>query len=352
MRIVLDTNAFYAYIGPESFGHTPNVKIDYQQLNSLLTTEDNEILIPSVSLYEFFVKYSNKPKVIKNVIELSRKKIDTIYNIADLPFTQEEINNIYILSDDLFSKKIDEYKNKKIEVEAKFAARILFLLLLAFFYCYARKNAFQDLTFVVALKDWIMSSQDKYMNDYMELLANAYEKEKYKAQDILKDAFNKNLEELCEVLVSVANFVIDHDGSVLNDEMIREKLTVIFEKNSDVSKVRRHSNNINRGIQMMAKDFDKKNNTQTMRDYINNIMLRVVEKSYSTSQKEYLEWLFTKWLQSGGKYLKNDFLDLLIVSSLDKPNSILLTFDENMQNYIFDKNHISQEYINQVYTRN
>jgi len=108
MNIVLDTNAFYAYIGPDNLGWPLCPKIKYKRLNTLLSNTSNYTMISSVSLYEFFVKFDDNPEIIKNGLNFLKRHIKSIINVHTLRINNEEINDILMLSNECIKIRIKE----------------------------------------------------------------------------------------------------------------------------------------------------------------------------------------------------------------------------------------------------
>ena len=74
-------------------------------------------------------------------------------------------------------------------------------------------------------------------------------------------------------------------------------------------------------------------------------------KNIQSVQIEYMNWILSKMVQRGSKFHKNDILDMLISITLQDSDTVLISFDEDMQDFISSINHISQNYIAKVYAR-
>jgi PIN domain nuclease of toxin-antitoxin system len=60
MKVALDTNAFYDFMG---ISQNPNINHDV--FIELLSDPKNEVTIPTATLYEFLIKYEHRIGIIK-----------------------------------------------------------------------------------------------------------------------------------------------------------------------------------------------------------------------------------------------------------------------------------------------
>lgn len=369
MNIVLDTNAFYSFFGREKLGWDIGRKVYITELRSVCLSSNHRLYITSVTIFEMIARFQKKPDILKSLLDFTTKNCEII-NIGIKNIESEKINALTRLSDNLLIKKSKKYVQHKIYTEAGMASRLLLLQLLIYInmyftraekisICFRNKTKDQQELIKSNLFDIVMFKSyeteiKKIDAEFIDALKRGYAKESKtgKSGIAFKNIKNKFNELLCLKYLEITAFfeyVFADDENNFEKKLLGEEFIEIMEKNNNIQALLEGKEHINYKIMELIKDFEENTSTDFINEYITRYFFKYKNTSFSDSQIEYMGKLFLKWNVNGAKYEKNDLLDMLFLSVLDKTGYILITHDEDMIRYIFQKGHISKEYIERTY---
>lgn len=345
MIVVLDTNAFYQFMGEKILKKpVTNNKVKLDGFDELIYDPNHEIALSSVTIYEFLVHFRKDIPVIKDGLFFIKNNIKKIYNDPSLPFTVRDIDLLLALSDYNFSKKINSYMQEKIDMEASLSTFFFSLFIAQWTNNYL--TAYPDLQTDQVLNTYpgfVVRHCMAQKNIFVLTLQYGYETND--AETVVKNQFNEIiyhfLLQFIELLESIKNNP--------NNQITENKFAKNTSKDQILKQIQRNKiekNNLNEWIS----NFHKKTNLDF--DDFAKVSYKILEnKGLDPKRIEYMEWILTKMGKQGKKFLKNDISDMLIAVVLKDSDIPLITFDEGMQDFIVKINHISKSYIEKVYTR-
>lgn len=352
MRIVLDTNAFYTFIGEETLNiPTRNHKIKRNAFETLISNPNNEIAISSVTIYEFLVKFRDDIQVIRDVLLFINNNIEKIYIDPTLPFDVDDLHELIILPDSSLSAKICGYMEKKIDVEASFSSFFLGILVAQYTETYLKTNSDIQTQQVFMVYQQRFPIHVRATKDAFVLaLRNGYAQQD--AEVVVKNQFNEIIYEFLVSWVSFLELVKVHPDPEITENELHERFEKLNRENPNLKKIHnkkndRDNNSLNAWIAKFCRDFSSGNDQQ----FVSMYKAALKNKRIQIIQIDYMEWIMFKMGQKGAKFKKNDILDMLIAIVLKDIDTVLISFDENMQDFIVSIGHISKSYIEQVYDR-
>ena len=145
-------------------------------------------------------------------------------------------------------------------------------------------------------------------------------------------------------------FLANYEELITGDFNLKNEFDNLISRNSDYLIFNKNKSNTNDGIKYIIKAFEKELGKGFIQKHHSELIEFWKEGSgFSPAQVDYMGRLFIKWTTNGNKYEKNDIMDMMILRALDMDNSVLITFDKSMQDFIFDINHLSRTYIERYY---
>lgn len=347
MKVVLDTNAFYAFMGISE-----NLNIKQDKFMDLLSDPKNEVTIPTVTLYEFLIKYEKNIDVIKKGVSFISQRIKNIYSESYLPLTQEIISLPYC-SDEKIYEVIKKCKDKRIETEARFAAFFLEYLLLQYTLSYIFEKQGKPVAGEPTEIMLLQSCAPKIFQDTQQQMTKAL-RDGYKenrAQHVAEDNYNSMLIDRLSSWMTFLEFIGNSPNPNLSvKEAFREYLP-FFKNNRHVSNFHNYSDNINKWI---AK-YDNRSNQIASTGLLGILRADFEAKGVHGIQLDYMQWKLSSMSQqkvgeTPSKFHKNDILDMLILTVLNDDDSILIAFDKNVRKFLVHIKNKSEHYINGVYS--
>lgn len=346
MKVVLDTNALYAFMG---INKDPNIKQD--KFRELLSNPSNKVTLSSVSIYEFLVKYENDVVAIRNGLSFITQHIDKVHTYGNyLPLT-DDVNSLLQYSDEQIRKTVNSYKERKIEIESRFSALFLGYLLFQYTlsYFFEKHGEAESEQAILRLSQRCIP---KAVQDEQVHLEKAF-RDGYnanKAQKIATDEFNSLLTGRLSSWLAFLEFVDSKPKSSLQENEIFNEYLQFYNSSYHVKKFHRHADNIN----MWIAKYDSASK-QIASKGLSLVWRRTFEaKGVYGAQVDYMEWKLSSMSQQDGdtpsKFRKNDISDMLILTVLNDNDSILISFDRNVRKFITHIKNKSENYINNVYS--
>ena len=357
MRIVLDTNAFYAYYGEEKIGLQKNNKIKTGFIKILNT--ENEVCISGATVCECLVRFRNEnvEKILEVLSFIANNNLKII--VCDYFPSMTSFNIVKLLeyTEDELRNSLNDYMELKVRIEAAFAMHFMGLLLVQYSLSYfdgagffksqseipediKLRNSIILLSFTHYIKDITKPIQIKLVS----MLRKGYNISFEKVESILRDEFNALLFENMLRWTNFLEVVTTTRPSEINSISIEK----IFIKSKKVKKINEKSDHINKLISNLDRNLGHKSSI-----YLKSIYEFLLgNKNIQQTQVDYMIRLLSKL---GGenpkKFEKNDILDMLILTVLNDKDNILITFDEDVQDYLVEIKHKSIQYIEKVYDR-
>jgi hypothetical protein len=336
MKVALDTNAFYAFMG---ISKDPNIKQD--KFMELLSDPKNEVVIPTATLYEFFIKHEKNIDDIKNGISFIGQRIT------------QEIISLPQYSDKKIYRVIKNCKDKRIETEASFSAFFLQYLLLQYTLSYffeKEKKVIDEQTMAKLLLRCIPKMFQDTKKQMLQIIRDGYNIDK--AQQAAANGYNSLLiDRLSSWLVFLEFIGNNHNSDLSENEFFHEYLQ-LFDNNHHVKKFNKSIDNVNKWIAQ----YDNVSNKIASTGLLAMLRAAFETKGVYGIQIDYMQWKLSSMSQqkigeTPSKFHKNDILDMLILTVLNDDDAILIAFDKNVRKFLGHIQNKSEHYINSVYSK-
>ena len=330
MKVVLDTNAFYAFMG---ISENPN--INYDVFRELLSDPKNEVTLPTATLYEFLIKHEQRIDIIKYGISFIGQHVKKIHSESYLPLTKE-IKSLRQCSDKEIYEVIKDCKEKRIETEARFASFFVEYLLLQYTLSYIFEKHGKAMDESTELK-LLHSCTPKIFQDTQQQMVQAL-RDGYKenrAQQVAEDSYNSILLGRLSTWMAFLEFIGNNPNINLSEEEAFREYLLLFDDNRHVNKFHNSSDNINKWI---AK-YDNRSNQIASTGLLAILRAGFEAKGIQGIQVDYMQWKLSSMSQqktgeTPSKFHKNDILDMLILTVLNDNDNILIAFDKNIRRFI------------------
>lgn len=343
-KVLLDTNMVYYICGLSTSDHISVSKV-------LSYIEENQskmnFAISSVSFYELLVRYQKRARLIRRIFSALRNYHIRIYNDAYLPISFTPPCDFTKIRQQELESKISEFLPRKVDVESRFSAAILLILLLSeiSFEAYPtgelNSKAFKILTAVANVSRGVTVKclNKAYQSAYQQKDAESY----------IRDEFQRLLAMLLPLGVAAckkcANIeetddIVEYYDAIPKDELARE-IEVI-----ERAIARKQTST--RYIFKRAAAYGKTIGDKTLKDFLQHIWETTANTSIANeSIKEYIFETVKSILLQGGAFWKNDIIDAMILGGMAS-NDYLITCDKKMQEHMekYQKDHI--EYANSL----
>lgn len=345
MKVVLDTNAFYAFMG---ISGDPNIKHD--EFRKLLSDPKNEVILPTAALYEFLIKHEKSIDVIKYGISFIGQHINKIHSESYLPLTKE-IKSLPQYADDKIHEVIKDCKERRIDTEARFAAFFLEYLLLQYTLSYVFEKQSQAMNESTELQ-LLYRCTPKIFQDTQTQMAKAL-RDGYKAnkvQQVAEDKYNSILLERLSSWMAFLEFIDSNPNPNLSENELFYEYLKVFDSNRHVRKFKRSMDNVNKWIAQ----HDSASHQVASKGLLAILRAAFEVKGVYGIQVDYMAWKLSSMGQrkvgeTPSKFHKNDILDMLILTVLNDEDSILIAFDRNVRKFIAHIKNKSEAYISNIY---
>ncbi len=342
-KVLLDTNMVYYICGLSSSRHISVSKV-------VAYIEENQskmnFAISSVSFYELLVRYRKKARLIRRICSALRNYHIRIYKDAYLPINVTPPYDFTKIRQQELESKISEFLPRKVDVESRFAAAILLILLLSEISFEAYPNGELNSKTFTILTAVANISQDVAVKCLNKVYQSAYQQKD--AESYIRDEFQRLLAMLlpfgvatckkCANIEETDNIVEYYDA--IKDGLAREIEAIeraIVRKQTSTQYVFKRT---------VA--YGKTIGDKTLKDFLQHIWETTANTSIANeSIKEYIFETVKSILLQGGAFWKNDIIDAMILGGMT-PNDYLITCDQKMLKHMekYQKDRI--EYVNSL----
>ncbi len=244
---------------------------------------------------------------------------------------------------------------KKIEVESKFSAFFLGLIVAQYTNLYFEK--YNELKKPEILMTYVQRVPGN-IKDVEEIFILAF-RDGYNSGDVegvIKECFNKSLYSILVSWTSFLELARSNPYPSLTDAELTSIFNDLNNTNSNLKKIHKlkseglnnlEENNVNKLIRKLYKNAIFEIN----QEFTNIYKASLKSKDIQSMQIRYMDWIISKMVKRGAKFHKNDILDMFIANVLEKDDTILVSFDSDMQDFIKSIGHVSQNYIEKLYNK-
>ncbi len=356
MNVILDTNIVYDYIGRSNLNMSESSLINRKKLVKLLESPNNTLFITSATLNELIVRFSSEKDILeKLIVFIENNEIEYHYVGLQLLNVKSIMNKFSDKNQDQLNKLFKDALAVKVEYE------ITSLCIM----CDLISTYYIDLLFKTYENELVLFNTNSNSSHWILLKTEIFkELTGYKFQNMLnswKEIMKNDLKAAYSVNNSnkVSRVAKDWFNELLKltyyefTKVIKSSIKEIYPSIgcSFISKVEEtfNPNHVNMTHSKIAENLGKKHGEEIIED----IRVRIIE---STSKSEiitehmacYLAMLVEDWLIRGKKFDKNDMLDLLVIKGLEIENSILLSMDKKVRDYLEMAGHESVQWNNNV----
>ena len=343
-KVILDTNMVYYICGLSSSNQISISKVlAYLEANQ----GKMEFATSSVSFYELLVRYQKRARLIRQICSTLRNYHIRIYNDPYLPINFTPPYDFTKIRQQELASKISEFLPRKVDVESRFAAVILLVLLLSeiSFEAYPtgelNSKTFPILTAVANI------SQQVTVTCLNRVYQNAYQQKD--AENYIRDDFQRLLAMLLPLGVTVCkkcadiketDDIVEFYDAISKDEMTREI--------EAIERALAHKHASTQYVFKRAIAYGKKIGDKTLKDLLQHIWDTTANAPIANeSLKEYIYETVKGTLLQGGSFWKNDIIDAMILGNMSQ-NDYLITCDKKMLNHMdqYQKDHV--EYANSL----
>lgn len=339
LLIILDTIAFNTYLDLKKGREIKNQShIDLNKFETFVDEYKSFKYVHSATILELFVKHlkSKDPKAAENFIEdyneVPRNNMK-LCNEEDAKFDWQRINNLLQHSTEVTLDFVLENK-VKIEVEkiSMYFAYITLVVGEILFDIYGdeiNERMYEEFHYglKIALDEVIKITLENY----------------YLNKDVRKEAITKQLDHLLAVIIIKTEDVIKNKDEY-GESYLKNRELALKEIFKDVDEILNNKySGVNKAREILISNkYKGPNLKQLIHDKIDELdQLSAIKnrRTLTVVEKEYLLELINQALQLGTKITKNDFIDCMIVSSLDLLDKndndyYLITFDKKLVNFM------------------
>lgn len=346
MKVILDTNAFYSYIGEEKLGFpSKNGRVKRVEFDHFLSISSNSIEISTITVYESLIHFRHNPKAIRLICNFILEKIDEIYFFEYLQIQKPELKQLLQNNDEQLLVEIDRLLAIKIQVEANFTATFIGFILLQFLISYIvneKKLEFDPKKWLV-LNEVLLTHITSIRRDLFTDYRNGYEKNDI--ERIIKHSFNHYL--INEIIPLFLFLETDNIEGDFSKEVFIERLNKFLTETLVGKSIIESQQNINRFISK----YNKRANYLPSNELVEIINQIASAKGISEIQIKYMNWLLDKMGRNDTAFKKNDIMDMLILNVLNDDDCIVIGWDKDLQRFLKQINNRSLSFIDVVYVK-
>ncbi len=338
MDIVLDTNAFYNYLGSEKLDLPVNPKVNRIRLNNLLSSGDYKIFLTAHTIYEIVMKFSNDLSKLRECISfMEHIQVNLFYKMNQY-FNKDIFWELLSCNDKELAHIVKKIIRDKIRIEAKHTVYFLFSLTSCFLFLYCCDKDYHEDSYDIPMA---------FMDDHLKSIVHRFRSIYYQGykedniENMIKHSFNEVLGIQTRLFCSLAEYV---------EQCINDNKDIYVTKfvNDYLEKHRKmliQSNECER----ISKFYNKAMKNKAKYDWYDFTCLpREKHEGMSRVVSDYYNYLLKKWGVNGSKFRKNDIFDMLNLSIGEYP-AVLITFDEEVIKFLRSINHLSCQFIDKIY---
>lgn len=331
--VFFDTNAIYEYL---EIDH--NSKVNKEDFLKYIDTI-SKIHLPTAAILELLVKYRNNDEMlIKILTSISSSKfaiyptkylaIKSDFAIFKLKTESDITRNMVKIKE-----QINEFLRAKIADEAKFM--LMFYKIIS-------------LIIVSLVIQLLIDDDAERINALGQLTAAQkifYEVSNQLFHEFLTDAYNDNDEK--NMAKSLFDFQVMQNVSFIFYYF--EDYNLSEDKKKRLGKLIKKFNEVRNQPIKVIKQLESAYKGEKW--YLDQFQYVLKQHNISTYYWQFIDAKIQKWCLDGNKLRKNDIIDMIILTTLDEPDSILITFDDGSYGFLKDKKHKSVEIIDLFYNQ-
>ena len=353
-KLYLDTNVLYQLLG-----FSKNSRVKSQEALKQFIFNSEVVYLPSVVVCEILVKYKNNADKLQKILHLINNPPFKIVNSGhcrinlELPlFSLVDVNQIKLNLLQI-STEIHILLGSKVFYEVFFTR--LFLRVAKIYVAFLICVKFYGSNFIepfALCKDIITynDTEDTEKAMLWDLFVVYLTKDAKGHDEYLRKVFSKDISLFVEIITSALEersadkkdirvFLSSIEDFIEEEQPL--KILRKLEKMKYLDKPERTDDENEDERRITEKDINKQ-----VREY----MLSVLTKNgNSVHFAQYTMMMLDQWRDGGNKFDKNNVGDMIILTSLDDPDSEMLLFDDNSYNYLQTIAHPSTVLIDRFY---
>lgn len=349
-KVFVDTNVLY-----ELLGINHNCKVNTEHFNEYINSLD-KVYIPSVSIGEILVHFRNDDskliEILKFIGDSKFEVVKSKYFSFDGHYDMFNLTNEIMIQSNLknFKLVIDKFLEIKVNEESDFMLlfyKISTLHIICLVIHLFEDNLQEQLILLRYFKEVIDIRIAINSQIFSECLTEGYKNNKEAIA--ARHSFDVSLIMSIEFIIYSLEHLHEYRGKVLS--LKHKKLLKKFKKFFNENAKKQPLKILN---WLEKKYIEEKSGTENYDKLeVYTDMFKDILKSHKISNYyvDYIERMFNKWRVSGNKLEKNDIWDMVVLMSLDDPNSILIVFDDNNYEFLKEKVHKSIEIIDMFYNK-
>ena len=314
---VIDTNTFYYACEFSEFTY------DLEKLKSFI--RDNDIIISSTSLFEFFVRYKDDIDTIRKGSKyLWENHIKILFNIFN-PMPEHFIDDIVNISETQYQLMLSEIINNKIDVESRFTTLIFDACLFSGYYFTAMSDGKEPCKYCFGALDAIYKLFTNCVNDVFRSMYT----DGYKTNDCENYIRNSFYNLLSFMLEKGIPFIENAKNVTTDVEFTNPDIWFTIDEYHQLSKqlsLQLGKKTSTAFLHQKAVTYWKKNNDPQLKQYIQKIKGMFDKRIQYEALQDYFYDSLANIMVSGAALRKNDFLDALIMCNMQDQHQ-LVTYD-------------------------
>ena len=328
--LLIDTNTLYY-----AFGLSTHSSVTPEKIIKAMSISDS-VMLSSVSLGEFVVKYRKHARIIRKVCSFMHQHQISLHLNQQVPFKYDILKNLCNIRQPELNKLTEELVNIKTNVESSYATAVFFCVFVSdtIFECNLDPYNVPDFIF-----DFLSIVFKQTLRPIISDLFKISYQKAYKTSDVENVIRYDFYNYLC-VFVSLVMPLCNHVMKRYHEAKVGDTLDVLqiiseFSDEDWSAKMESYKNKIiskgtpaafvkTKGLQY-GKSINDKHLEQLLIG-LKNSFDKTIDK---TSISEYIFDIVSNTITNGGAFRKNDIIDAQVLSCLQQTDTIL-SFDRGM----------------------
>ena len=314
---VIDTNAFYYAAEISKFTYSK------EKLKEFI--KNNDIVISSTSLFEFFIKYRDKLDVIRKGGEFLFQNNIKIANNVINPLPDNFVYDLANISQKDFDAMCDEVLKNKIDIESRVTTLLFDMCLFSGYYFTALSDGKEPCEYCYgALESVYRMFAPIVLDTFKELFTEGYTTDD--CENYIRDCFYNLLAFMLEkgipFIERAKGIKSEEEFANADDWIPAEEYSRLTEQLSSVFEKKRSTE----FLQRLSVTYWKSNNDPELKKHIAMLKGIFNKKVGFPALQDYCYDTLVKILVHGGALYKNDLLDAIILCNTQDKHQ-LITYD-------------------------
>lgn len=349
-KVYLDTNVLYELL---DINH--NQKLDKDALLRYINSLD-KIYLPSVVISEILIHYRDDDDMLIKILKfigdskyeiVMSKYLSFSGNYDMFNLTDESLIRKYLPN---FKRVINGLLETKIREESSFMLLFYKISVLHMIWLICKlfsDDQEQELKFLSFFKEGLNIFIAVYDMTFNEALTQGYA---YNDEiHLAKSAFSVSSKMSIDFII----YALENLHNYTNKELSSEHKKLL-------KKLKRYFNEkANEQPLKVMNWLEKKYTTESIENaesekietFTEMFKTQLSSHGINEYYVDYIMRMFNRWRCEGNKFEKNDIWDMVVLTSLEDPGSILVVFDDNSYDFLKEKGHRSIEIIDMFYKR-